>query len=286
MTESRKKIVVAYCAAIIAGIITLCIVDGTSLWKAFVADCVATVVIFIFSRVHKNSSFYDAYWSVIPPLLAIYWAATAIPGIAPARQWLVFVLVSLWAVRLTWNWASHWSGLDHEDWRYGPLREKAGPFAILVDFFGIHLIPTLQVFAGCLPLYAAMHLGVAPLGWLDGLAAFVTLGAIAIETLADIQLHRFLATRQPGQIINTGLWSWSRHPNYFGELSFWWGLALFGLAAWPIGWWWQIVGAVLMTAMFMFASIPMMDKRSVERRPEYEAHMKKVSALVPLPPKK
>lgn len=283
MTESMKKIVVAYGIAIAAGIITLFIVDGTSLWKAFVADCVATVVIFIFSRVHRNSSFYDAYWSVIPPLLAIYWAATAIPGIAPARQWLVFVLVMLWAVRLTWNWASHWSGLAHEDWRYGPLREKAGAFAIVVDFVAIHFVPTLQVFAGCLPLYAAMHLGVAPLGWLDALAAVVTLGAITIETVADIQLHRFLATRQPGQIINTGLWRWSRHPNYFGELAFWWGLALFGLAAWPAGWWWQLFGALLMTAMFVFASIPMMDKRSIERRPEYAEHMKRVSALVPWP---
>lgn len=286
MNDSLKKIAAAYGVAIFAGFVTLLLVDGTSLWKAFVADCVATVVIFIFSRVHRNSSFYDAYWSVIPPLLAIYWAATAIAGIAPARQWLVFSLVLLWAVRLTWNWASHWSGLEHEDWRYGPLREKAGPFAIVVDFVAIHLLPTLQVFAGCLPLYAAMHLGVAPLGWLDWVAAAVTLGAISIETIADIQLHRFLATRQPGQIINVGLWRWSRHPNYLGELSFWWGLALFGLAAWPIGWWWQISGGLLMTAMFVFASIPMMDKRSLERRPEYAEHMKKVSALVPLPPKK
>jgi len=281
MTESMKKIVIAYGVAIATGIITLFVVGGTSLWKAFIADCVATAVIFIFSRVHRNSSFYDAYWSVIPPLLAIYWAATAIPGIAPARQWLVFVLVLLWAARLTWNWASHWSGLDHEDWRYGPLRDKAGPLAVVVDLVAIHLIPTVQVFAGCLPLYAAMHLGVAPLGWLDGLAAIITLGAICIETIADMQLHRFLATRQPGQIIDSGLWRWSRHPNYFGELSFWWGLALFGLAAWPDGWWWQFTGAVLMTAMFAFASIPMMDKRSLERRPEYAGHMKKVSTLVP-----
>jgi len=285
MTDAMKKIVYAYLAAIVAGAITIALVEGSSLWKAFLGDLVATIVIFGFSRAYKNSSFYDAYWSVIPPLLAIYWAAAAQPGIAPPRQWLVFSLVTLWAARLTWNWASHWSGLNHEDWRYGPLREKAGPFAILVDFFGIHLFPTLQVFAGCLPLYAAMHLGTEPFGWLDWLAAAVTLGAISIETIADIQLHRFLARRQPGDIINTGLWSWSRHPNYFGELSFWWGLGLFGLAAWPQGWWWQLTGAVLMSAMFVFASIPMMDKRSQERRPAYAEHMKKVSALIPLPPK-
>lgn len=286
MTDAMKKIVYAYVVAIVAGALTLVVVDGSALWKAFVADVVATVVIFSFSRVYRNSSFYDAYWSVIPPLFAIYWAAAALPGINPPRQWLVFSLVLLWAVRLTWNWASHWDGMDHEDWRYGPLREKAGRFAILVDFFGIHLFPTLQVFAGCLPLYAVMHLGTAPFGWLDWLAAAVTLGAIGIETVADLQLHRFLAHRQPGEIINTGLWRWSRHPNYFGELSFWWGLALFGLAAWPQGWWWQLIGAALMTAMFVFASIPMMDKRSQERRPAYAEHMKKVSALIPLPPKR
>ncbi|MGH8561291.1 MAG: DUF1295 domain-containing protein, partial [Nevskiales bacterium] len=114
----------------------------------------------------------------------------------------------------------------------------------------------------------------------------VTLGAITIETVADLQLHAFIARKQPGTFITTGLWGWSRHPNYFGEVSFWWGLMLFGLAAAPDQWWWIVPGALSMTAMFLFASIPFMDNRSLERRPDYAEYMKKVSALVPLPPKR
>lgn len=285
MSKDLWKILWAYVVAIAAGWAVLVALPWEPLWRALAADLVATLVIFAYSRAYRNSSFYDAYWSVIPPLLAVYWLVAAGPELNQTRAWLVTALVTLWAVRLTWNWASHWTGMGHEDWRYAPLREKAGRLAWLMDLVAIHLFPTLQVFAGLLPVYAATHLGSAPLGWLDALAAAVVLGAVLIELVADIQLHRFLAQRQPGQIINTGLWAWSRHPNYFGELSFWVGLMLFGFAAYPAGGWWLAIGAVLMAAMFFGASIPMMDQRSLERRPEYAEHMRKVSALIPWPPK-
>lgn len=253
-------------------------------WDALAADVLATAVIFGFSLAYKNSSFYDPYWSVIPPALAVWWMMQVPASLGDARAWMVMVLVWLWALRLTTNWATHWGGLTHEDWRYPIVRARAGKFAVPADFFGIHLYPTIQVFLGCLPIYAVMSRGQAPLGWLDALAFIVTLGAIAIETIADLQLHAFIRTRKPGQFINSGLWAWSRHPNYFGELAFWWGLMLFGLAAAPQSWWWIVPGALSMTAMFKFASIPFMDQRSVERRPAYAEHMKKVSALLLLPP--
>jgi len=255
-------------------------------WDAFVADVVATAVIFAFSLAFRNSSFYDPYWSVIPPLLALWWFATGAPDVDMTRALLVIALVWYWAIRLTANWATFWGGLHHEDWRYPIVRERAGKFAIPADFAGIHLFPTIQVFLGCLPIYAVMTRGQAPLGWLDALAAIVTFGAITIEMIADLQLHRFIATKKPGSFINSGLWAWSRHPNYFGELSFWWGLMLFGLAVAPDQWWWVVIGALAMTVMFVFVSVPFMDERSVERRPAYAEHMRKVSALLPLPPKR
>ena len=132
---------------------------------------------------------------------------------------------------------------------YADLRDKAGPSgALLVDFVAIHLLPTLQVFAACLPLYIICQHPVAALNGLDIIAAVVTAGAVIIEWRADTELHRFLKIRQPGEIINSGLWSWSRHPNYFGELSFWFGLMLFGLAASPANYIWVIPGALLMAA--------------------------------------
>ncbi|MDA9920273.1 DUF1295 domain-containing protein [bacterium] len=262
------------------------VLDESPLWNMFWADLAATVAIFVFSRLYKNSSFYDAYWSVIPPLIALYWtmAATA-QGIDMTRAWLVVILVWLWGVRLTANWATFWPGLEHEDWRYGPIKTNAGKWNALADFSAIHLFPTVIVFAACLPIYVAVAMDARPLNALDYLAAAVTLIAILIELVSDIQLHRFLTHRKPGEIMKTGLWALSRHPNYFGEWLFWAGLALFGLAAVPSAWWWVLPGAIAMLVMFLVASIPMIDKRSVERRPEYQAHMARVSGFVPWFPK-
>lgn len=287
-TAALGLITWAYLVCIAAGAAVLWLWDVPAPWNALAADIVATLVIFGFSWRYRNSSFYDAYWSVIPPLLAVYWylenAAAEVNG---ARAAIVIGLVWLWAIRLTANWATFWGGLQHEDWRYPLVREKAGKAgAIWADLFGIHLFPTIQVFLGCLPIYAVMTLGQAPLGGLDALAVAVTLGAILIETVADLQLHAFIARREPGTFIRSGLWSWSRHPNYFGELSFWWGLMLFGLACAPSQAGWIVLGSLAMTAMFWFASIPLMDKRSVGRRPAYAAYMREVSALVPLPPRR
>ena len=277
-------IVIAYALCLAAGAAALLAVELPQPWDLFVADLVATLVIFAFSRAYRNSSFYDAYWSVLPPLFALYWYwSHAASGIDPVRAWLVIALVWLWGLRLTANWAVHWGGLHHEDWRYPLVRERAGRAALWADLAGIHVFPTIQVFLGCLPVYAVMSRGHAGFGALDALALAVTLGAILIETVADLQLHAFIARKQAGAFITSGLWRWSRHPNYLGELGFWWGLMLFGLAAAPLQWWWIVPGALTMTGMFAFASIPFMDRRSVERRPGYAEHMRRVPALLPWP---
>lgn len=285
--KDLSLIVIAYVACLAAGTATLLLAPLPPIWDVLIADLVATLVIFGFSLRYKNSSFYDPYWSVLPPLFALWWMHTHTGAAGDPRAWLVTALVWLWAIRLTANWTLHWGGLTHEDWRYPIVRARAGRAAVWADLFGIHLFPTLQVFLGCLPIYAVMHRAGTPLTLLDLLAMAVTLGAIVIETVADLQLHAFIRRRpQPGSFIDTGLWAWSRHPNYFGELSFWWGLMLFGLAAAPDLWWLVMPGALAMTAMFVFASIPLMDQRSMQRRPAYAAHMQRVSALLPLPPRR
>ena len=286
MSKDLFPVTIAYLVTIAGAITSLVVFQFDILLDTLIADVVATIIIFAFSRFYKNSSFYDAFWSVIPPLIAIYWAVFHIaPGVDPTRQAMVVLLVWLWAIRLTANWATHWEGLTHEDWRYQPIRDNAGKFEFFADFGGIHLFPTLIVFVACLPLYAALCIGEAPLNALDWLAFIVTAGAIAIEAISDIQLHAFVAKSQRGEIMKTGLWRFSRHPNYFGEMSFWFGLMLFGLAAHPSGWWWIMPGAFGMAAMFFFVSIPLMDVRSAERRPGYAEHMEEVPAIIPWFPK-
>ena len=247
---------------------------------AFVADVVATLVVFALSMVVDNASLYDPYWSVAPPVVAAWWAVTTGTGNG-LRQALVLLLIAIWAVRLTGNWAYGWKGLHHVDWRYDQLRATRGRVPWwLVSLGGIQLMPTLVVFLGLLPVWPAVD-GSRPFGWLDVVATVVTASAIALEAVADVQMHRFAAAAvNRGRILATGLWRRTRHPNYLGEIAFWWGLFLFGLAAAP-GWWWTVVGPVAMVVLFKAASIPLMDRRSLDRRSGYADHMREVPALLP-----
>jgi steroid 5-alpha reductase family enzyme len=281
-SASFLLVLVAYVTALAAAIVVRAFTgDAHPIWTAFLADVVATAVVFAFSRELDNSSVYDPYWSVAPLPIGWYWAHVAGNADAPEfRQGLVLLLVAAWGVRLTWNWARGWPGLQHQDWRYARLQERHGERYWWVSFAGIHLFPTLQVFLGCLPLYAVAT-GARAFGLLDLAALTITAGAIALETVADEQLRRFNARKRPGELCAEGLWARSRHPNYLGEIGFWWGLWLFGVAASPGAFWWTLAGPLAITAMFRWASIPMLDERSVERRPGYTEHMQRVPALVP-----
>jgi steroid 5-alpha reductase family enzyme len=246
-------------------------------------DLAATLVVFAASTVAGNASLYDPYWSVAPPVIVIAWAAGGHSN--GARQAAVIVLVTAWAVRLTGNWARSWRGLRHEDWRYVDLRRQTAgrPPWWVVNLFGIQLMPTLIVYVGLLSAWPAVAAGTRPLNWLDVVATVVTAAAIAVEALADRQLHRFAADpANRGRVADVGLWRWSRHPNYAGEIGLWFGLWLFGLASAP-SWWWTAVGPLAMLALFVFVSVPMMDRRSLERRPGYAEHMRRVAPLLPWP---
>lgn len=289
MTKKKALlwIVVAYTAAIAAATLYLFYAgEGNYLWHAFIADTIATLVIFVFSRSFKNSSFYDAYWSVIPPLLLLYWFYSAGDISNNLRYYLITIPLWFWAIRLTFNWAKHWQGIHHEDWRYPMVRDRFPKLEFFSDFFGTHYFPTVMVFIAMMPVYASLHLATREVNALDYLAFIVGMSAGIIQLISDHQLHKFIATRKPGEIMQQGLWAYSRHPNYFGEISIWASMALFGLAAYPEGWWWQIIGFVAMTLMFVTVSIPFMEKRSLERRPNYQSVIDSTSMLIPLPKKR
>jgi steroid 5-alpha reductase family enzyme len=273
-------IAIAYAAAAAAAVVAFALVSGGVWVRLAVADLVATVVVLAVSFTVDNSSVYDPYWSVAPIPIAV-WLAIVSDG-APLRRATVAALVSAWGLRLTWNFVRSWPGLSHEDWRYVELRHKTGAAYWLVSAFGLHLMPTVTVLAALSSIGPALA-GAAPLGPLDGVALVVTAGAVLLETVADEQLRAFRrAQPAPGAIMSAGIWAHSRHPNYLGEIGFWWGLFLFGLAGG--GWnWWTLPGPLWMTTMFVFISVPMLDKRSLARRPEYANHMRAVPGLVPRP---
>jgi len=285
--RSLTRIAAVYTVAIGAAAAWFFTGPSTRLWlDGLIADLIATLVIFAASRVHHNSSMYDAYWSVLPPLLTIGWWIRSDTGVDDARGWCVLAVVCLWSVRLTGNWLTHFTGLHHEDWRYRLLRDRAGRAGGIVDLIGIHVVPTLQVFAGMLPVYVVVTRTERDVGWLDVIAVIVGLAAVTVSWVADRQLTVFARAGAEGHTMDRGLWAWSRHPNYFGEFGFWFALALFGLSAAPSTWWWVFLGAAGIYAMFAFASIPMMEHRSLERRPEYAEVIARVPRFVPRPPRR
>ncbi len=240
----------------------------------------SALVIYAWSLTLDNGSMFDAWWSVLPPVAAVWLAGAATPAVPDGRIALVLVVVGVWAIRLTSNWARDWPGLDHEDWRYLDLYTK-GPKA-LISLGGVHVFPAFVVFLGSLSMVPALVWGDRPLGVLDGLAVVVGLSASVIEFVADEQMRRFVRVKTPGAVMDRGLWRSSRHPNYFGEILFWWSLWLFAVAADP-AWWWTVIGPVAMVVMFLTASIPMLDERSRARRPGFDEYANRTSGLVPWP---
>jgi steroid 5-alpha reductase family enzyme len=150
----------------------------------------------------------------------------------------------------------------------------------LVSLVAVHLMPTVIVALACLPLVAALtNVGTA-FGALDVVAAVFTIAAIALEMVADNQLRRFNRTKSAGDLLTTGLWGRSRHPNYLGEIGFWWGLWLFALAG-SVDAAWTVVGPLEITVMFVVVSIPLAERRSAARRLDWFAYAERTPPLLP-----
>jgi len=273
----------ALAAALLGGAGMLQLGFQHPIWVVLGAEVAATLVFYAGSRLTRNGGFNDPHWSLSPPLIALYYLASAPPesDASLVRRMVVLPLVLIWSARLTYNWMRGFRGFAQEDWRYSNMRRDWGNRYWLIELGGIHFFSMLQTWAGCLALYAALVAGSRPFGALDAVALGITVFAIWIEAAADRQLHDFAAQeRLSGSILRKGLWARSRHPNYFGEVLFWWGLWLFAMAADP-DWWWTIVGPLAITAMFVLVSVRLMDERNTLRRPGYERHMQRTSALIP-----
>lgn len=284
-STSFAFVIAAYALALVVAITTPQLFPHWSKVEVLIgADFLATLVVFLFSVSSSNSSVYDPYWSVAPIAISFYLVLDA--DAVAARQALVFLAVAAWGIRLTLNWATGWPGLQHEDWRYVDLREQSGFAYWLVSLTGIHLMPTFLVLLACSALWPAMRSGTEPLGWLDALAAVVTFGSIWLESASDRQQRRHKRTRAHASAhCEEGLWAFSRHPNYLGEIGFWWGLWLFGVSADPSMGEATLAGPLLITALFLVVSIPMIEKKQLTRKPGYADYQKRVSKLLLLPPK-
>lgn len=277
-TRGLLTVLLAYIIAIFIGFISILFTNNLSnMLQILIADILATFVIYSFSVAYKNSSFYDPYWSVIPPVIAFYWVVinnylVNIPSL------LLMIAVLFWSLRLTYNWMKTWDGLHHEDWRYIDMRNNLGNnFQLIGNLGGIHFFPTFIVFFCCMPMAQNFS---NSYNWTIFLGFGLCIIGVLLEIISDKQLHTFREKHPSGTgIIETGLWKFSRHPNYYGEIMFWWGIFVFGSSFTGLNY--LILAPISMTLMFWFASIPWIEIKILRTRPQYKDYQKRVHILFP-----
>ena len=263
---------------VIATVIGILVYNALELewWLSLlIADVAATVVTFIFSLIFGNASVYDPYWSVQPPVILIAFAFGKAPT---ALGVLLLIVVCFWAVRLTANWAYTFGNLTHQDWRYTMLHEKTGKFYPVINFVGIHMVPTLVVYGCILPAVYALREGLE-VNAVSVVFLCISLCAAIMQGIADIQMHKFRKNRD-GAFIRRGLWKYSRHPNYLGEILMWWGVGLSVVSAAPHVWY-LAVGALANTLLFLCVSIPMADRRQ-SRKEGFAEYKRQTRMLLPI----
>jgi steroid 5-alpha reductase family enzyme len=240
-------------------------------------------LLWLVSLALKNASIVDIFWGtgfVISGWL--YYALT--PDGSPARKLLIVLLVTIWGMRLSLhillrNWGKP------EDFRYQKWRRENGSRWWWKSFFNVFLLQGLLLWIISAPLLAAQFRS-APgrLALLDYLGAALWLVGFFFEAVGDYQLTRFRADpATKGTVLDSGVWRYTRHPNYFGDSAQWWGYYLVALAA---GGWWTIFSPVLMTLLLLRVSGVALLEKSLETRPGYREYVERTSAFLPMPPRK
>lgn len=248
---------------------------------ALAAILLAAFITWAVSLVRRDVSIVDSMWG---PMIAMApWAYLAATTEVGPRATLVLMLASAWALRL----AVHitWRNRGHgEDRRYQAIRARNEPHFAFKSLYLVFGLQAVLAWVVALPLMAALD-SERPLGWLDFLGAGLWLSAIVFEAVADWQLTRFKADpAHRGQIMDRGLWAWSRHPNYFGECLAWWGAWLVAVSA---GAAWTVVSPLLMTVLLLRVSgVVLLERDLLERRPAYRDYVARTSAFVPWPPRR
>lgn len=249
------------------------------LWSGATLIAVA-VAFWLVSLRREDVSIVDSLWSLMFLLVAGVYAALAEP-VGP-RTTLVLVLAGAWALRLSAyiTWRNHGQPEDH---RYQEIRRNNQPgfrYKSLYIVFGLQAVLAWII---SLPLVAAIS-GPADLGWLDLAGVLLWAVGVFFEAVGDYQLARFKADpNNRGQVLDSGLWRYTRHPNYFGNFMLWWGFFLLAVAA---GAPWTIVSPILMSLLLLKVSgVALLEKDIGERRPAYAAYIRRTNAFFPGPPR-
>lgn len=235
---------------------------------------------FLISQIKQRNDVADIAWGLGFGVLV--WVAACLAGIS-SRGFLVNVLISIWGLRL----ASHIylrNRAKKEDFRYQKWRQDWGRWFVIRSYLQVYLLQGLLLFIIVQPA-VFINLNGGQLRWVDFIGAGIWVFGFIFEAIADKQLAKFVKQPQnKGKLMTDGLWQYSRHPNYFGEVILWWGI--FIIAVGLPGGWRTIIGPMTITALILFVSgVPLLEKKYAGR-PDWEEYKRRTSVFFPLPRRK
>lgn len=244
---------------------------------------VAMTGLWLLSLTLKNSSIVDVYWGMGFVIVTWFYFALTPAGFA-TRKWLIATLVSVWGVRLALhilirNWGTS------EDFRYRAWREEAGRDWWWRSYFKVFLLQGVILWLLSTPLLVALRADTPQyLTLLDGAAVGLWVIGFLFEAIGDWQLLRFKANpANRGKVLQTGLWQYTRHPNYFGEAVLWWGYFSFAVVS---GAYWTVYSPLLMTHLLLRVSgVAMLERTLVQAKPGYAEYVQRTRAFLPGLPK-
>ena len=246
----------------------------------FISNVISTIIIWFIGVLINTASTYDPYWSVQTPVIFICLLIKY--GNLNVGNLIYLELILFWAIRLTYNYTKTFHDITYIDWGYNQIRESTGKFYQIVNLLGICLVPTIIVYAASIPsfLYVMDDLN---LEYIQFIGFIIILASVLIEMKADIDIHEFKKIRSSrNEIIRIGLWKYSRHPNYFGEICFWYGVAFVYIFCDFTKKWYYIFGAILNNALFLGISIPLAEKNLRKYKEGYDEYKKNTSMLIPI----
>ena len=234
---------------------------------------------FTISLLKKRNDVADVAWGL--GFVFIAWSSYIISENFSTRSLLVNILVSIWGLRLAWHISSRNKGKT-EDYRYLAWRQEWGKWFYVRSYFQVYLLQGVLLYVIILPVLFINRNAGLNLNIIDAFGALVWIIGYIFETVGDAQLKNFIIdSNNKGKLLQTGLWRYTRHPNYFGEVTQWWGLWLIAISA-PFGWI-TIVGPVTITILILKVSgVPLLEKKMADN-PEFAEYKKRTSVFFPLP---
>jgi steroid 5-alpha reductase family enzyme len=232
----------------------------------------------------RDSSIVDIFWGFGFVVLAWAYFFLTSDGV-PARKMLISILTTIWGLRLTMhilirNWGKG------EDFRYAKWREEAGPKWWWLSFFKVFLLQGVIMWIVSTPLLAA-QIAQLPnqITVIDGIGFIVWGIGFFFEAVGDWQLRRFKSSPDnKGKLLTSGVWRYTRHPNYFGDAAQWWGFYLIAFAA---GGWWTIFSPIIMTTLLVRVSgVVMLERTLMDSKPGYREYTESTSPFIPWLPRK